>query len=795
MRRAFALLALIAVLGTTSAESGYQKAPPAIRKVLDIAPFPSLSLSPNREYVVVGESTRYPSIEDLARPILRLAGVRIDPATNGPQRGARFTKLAIRSLFGRETHTLELPEGGRPDLPVWSADGKRFALAVTFADRIDLYLGQPDSEKLTKVEGLRLNAALGTPIHWLADSKSLIVHAVVPTRGKPPIRPRRPAGPVIQETTGKVAPARTYQDLLHDKHDEALFDYYATSQLLRVDAADRTTEKVGPAHVFAACVPAPDGKHLLVTYLTHPYSYLLPMSAFPRSVEVWHLVNKSAHILAKLPLAENVPIEGVPTGPRQVQWRPDRPATLVWVEALDEGDPAKKVAKRDRVSMLDAPFTAKPTLLVETEHRFSGLAWGEKGMALLGDFNRDRRRVRTFRLETDDKNASPKLLWDRSIQDRYNDPGTPLTRRLASGHRVLRQKGDTLLLTGAGASPKGDRPFLDRLDLKTGKSTRLFQSSADAYESVVDVLDDDAKHFLTRHESPTSPPNYRIRTADKDTFDALTDYNDPAPELRTITRRRIVYKRADGVPLSFTLYLPPGYKEGTRLPTVVWAYPREFTDAGVAGQVVGSTSRYTTLVGTSHLFFLLSGYAVLDNASMPVVGTPEKANDTFVEQIVSSAKAAIDKAVELGVTDPKRVGVGGHSYGAFMTANLLAHSELFRAGIARSGAYNRTLTPFGFQSERRTLWQAPNIYLEMSPFLHAHKIKTPLLLIHGEADNNSGTFPLQSERMYQAIKGNGGKARYVSLPNESHGYAARESVEHTLWEMVTWFDEHVKNAK
>jgi dipeptidyl aminopeptidase/acylaminoacyl peptidase len=787
MPRTLAFFAIVSLVGVAPAETGYQKAPPAIRKILDIPPFPVLSLSPKRDYAVLAEATRYPPIEDLARPILRLAGVRIDPATNGPQRGARFTGLTLRSFFGWKATTLELPDGGRPDLPVWSPDGTRFALAITFADRIDLYLGQPGSAKLTKVQGLHLNAALGAPIHWLADGKSLVVHAVVPTRGKPPARPTRPAGPVIQETVGKVAPARTYQDLLRDEHDAALFDYYARSQLYRVDAATGKAEKFGPPGVFASCLPSPDGRHLLVTRLERPYSYLLPMTAFPRSVAVWPLDGRGAHPVAKLPLADNVPIEGVPTGRRQVRWHPDRPASLVWVEALDGGDPKKKVPRRDRVSLAD-PFGAMPVVIAETEHRFADLAFGEKGTALLSDFDRETRRRRTFVLGAD---AKPKPLWDRSIQDRYNDPGTPLTRRLPSGHQVLRQKGDTLLLVGAGSSPKGDRPFLDRYDLKTGKSTRLFQSSAEEYETPIDVLED-GEHFITRHESPTSPPNYRLRTIGKDTFDALTDIRDPAPELRKITRRRVVYKRPDGVPLSFTLYLPPDYKEGTRLPTVVWAYPREFTDAGVAGQVVGSTSHYTTLVGTSHLFFLLAGYAVLDNASMPVVGSAEKANDTFVEQIVASAKAAIDKAVELGVTDPKRVGVGGHSYGAFMTANLLAHSDLFRAGIARSGAYNRTLTPFGFQSERRTLWQAPNIYLEMSPFMKADKIKAPLLLIHGEADNNSGTFPIQSERMYQAIKGNGGKARFVSLPSESHGYAARESVEHTLWEMVAWFDEHVK---
>ncbi|MEK7855784.1 MAG: prolyl oligopeptidase family serine peptidase, partial [Acidobacteriota bacterium] len=275
----------------------------------------------------------------------------------------------------------------------------------------------------------------------------------------------------------------------------------------------------------------------------------------------------------------------------------------------------------------------------------------------------------------------------------------------------------------------------------------------------------------------------------------ITDFKDPSPQLRDIRKQRVSYKRADGVDLSFTLYLPPGYKEGTRLPTIVWAYPESFTDASVAGQVSGSTNRFTQIGGISHLFLLLSGYAILDNTSMPVVGPPETKNDTFVKQIVDASKAAIEKATELGVTDPDRVGVGGHSYGAFMTANLLAHSELFRAGVARSGAYNRTLTPFGFQDEVRDFWNATKVYTEVSPFFYANKINEPILLIHGEADNNQGTFPIQSERLFAAISGNGGTARLVMLPHESHGYAARESTEHTLYEMVNWFDKYVKNAK
>jgi dipeptidyl aminopeptidase/acylaminoacyl peptidase len=464
------------------------------------------------------------------------------------------------------------------------------------------------------------------------------------------------------------------------------------------------------------------------------------------------------------------------------------------VEALDGGDPKKKAPYRDRVLLLKMPFTSQPVELLKTEQRFAGSSFTDQGLAFISDYDRDQRWVRTFIVDPDRPGTAPKLLWSRSQQDRYKDPGTPITRAIA-GQRAIKQAGDWIFLNGAGASPEGDRPFLDRLNLQTLKTERIFRSDADRYESVVALLTDDASRFITRRESPTEAPNYFIRdTAQIAQAQPLTKFPDPTPQLRGIKKQLVTYKRADGVPCSFTLYLPPNYKEGTRLPTVVWAYPLEFNDAGTAGQVTGSTQRATSIVGPSHLFFLMEGYAVLDNATMPVVGTPETVNNTYVEQIVMSAKAAIDKAVEMGVTDPDRVGVGGHSYGAFMTANLLAHSDLFRAGIARSGAYNRTLTPFGFQNERRTIWEAPELYLKVSPFMFASKINEPMLMIHGEADDNTGTFPIQSERMYQAMKGNGATVRLVMLPHEAHGYAGRESIEHVLYEMISWFDKYVKNA-
>ncbi|MGH7553047.1 MAG: alpha/beta hydrolase family protein, partial [Longimicrobiales bacterium] len=518
-----------------------------------------------------------------------------------------------------------------------------------------------------------------------------------------------------------------------------------------------------------------------------PYSWLHPVMAFPREVEIWDRGGQLVKTIARLPLSEP-PIDGVRTGPRELEWKPAEPSTLAWAEALDGGDPRRKVPHRDRIVKLAAPFAGEPIEIAKVEHRLRSIQWLERdGGPLVTEFDRTRRWTRTLLLA---EGAEPRVLWSRNQSDRYKDPGTLVQRTLPSGHRAVLQSGDSVFLTGLGASPEGDRPFLDRLDLKTLKTERVFRSAADKYESVVGLASANGSRFLVRHESPTEPPNFSLQSPSGRA--ALTRFTDRAPQLHRIQKQLVRYERSDGVALSFTLYLPPDYKPGTRLPAVVWAYPREFTDPETAGQVSGSTRRFTRFTGPSHLYLLLAGYAVLDNAAMPVVGDPQTVNNTYIEQIVMNAKAAIDKASDMGVIDRDRAGVGGHSYGAFMTANLLAHSDLFRAGIARSGAHNRTLTPFGFQSERRTLWEAPELYIKMSPLMVANKINEPLLMIHGEADNNSGTFPIQSERMYQAVRGNGGTARLVMLPHEAHGYAARESIEHVLAEMIEWCDRWVK---
>ena len=772
------------------AQSAYKKPPEAILKVLNAPATPVANVNPTKTHLLLLEPDRYPPIAELAEPMLRLAGLRINPRNNGPRGGFSFAKAQLVNLATLAKSPLAIPAGAKIGAPQWSPDGKTAALLAYHPDRIEVLLLNTASGAIRAIPGVRANAANSDPLDWLPDGKHLLLRAVVPNRGPAPAEPQTPVGPDIQESFGKATPAPTFQDLLKSEYDEKLLDYYCTSQLTLIDVATGRATPIAKPGLFTSSNPSPDGKFILTQRVHRPYSWVLPLMRFPVDIEVLRLDGSVAKQIAAQPLADRIPINGVRTGPRNTNWVPGQPATLSWWEAMDGGNPREKVPHRDRMMLSAAPFN-EPREFTKMEERVMGAAlWTSDGRMWVNESERRTRRLRTFVV---DPAGKPTQIESRNQQDRYRDIGSPVTTQSGDASRTVQVTDGSILLTGAGASPAGDRPFLDRMTLATKEKTRLFQSAADVYESVVTTLSADGQRLLTRRESPSEPPNYYVLDHGKRT--ALTNFTDPAPELRRVTKKLVKYNRPDGVPLSFTLYLPPDYKEGTALPTVVWAYPRDFSDADTAGQVTGSPNRFTTISGYSHLFFLLQGYAILDDASLPVVGSQETFNNSYIEQIVAGAKAAIDKAVELGVTDPKRVGVGGHSYGAFMTANLLAHSDLFAAGIARSGAYNRTLTPFGFQSEQRTIWEAPETYLKMSPFLNANKINEPILLIHGAADNNTGTFPIQSERMYTAIRGNGGTVRFVLLPHESHGYSGRESVQHTLAEMVEWFNKHVKNRQ
>ncbi len=795
------LVVLVLSIKLFAQTAAYQKPPKDVLDVLNAPAIPSTSISPAKDKILLIEPLIYPSIAELSQPMLRIAGLRINPLTNGSHRQPYATKISLKNIADGKETAIDLPNSAKIVSPQWSADGKFIAAGNITPNGVELWIIETANGKAKIIKNVRVNTAFGG-FSWMPDGKSLMVNTVPTKRATAPdYQNITPTSPSIQETTGKKGSLPTYQDLLKSPNDELLFEYYATSQLAAV-SVDGKIKEIGQPAIFDEMDVSPDGKYILTARVHRPFSYLLTANDFPTTVEVWDMDGKSIYKVAEVPAQDNIPVNGVTTAPRSYEWIPTESATLIWAEALDGGDPKTKAEFRDKLMKNAAPFSGAATELLKVGQRYSGANFGEKdGLMLYYDFNRDSRHRRIYM--TDYRNPSaPKLISDLNALDRYNDIGQPVTKRLPNGYSVIQQNGDEIYLTSLGASPEGDRPFLRAMNLKDLKTREIWRSGTEEFENFVALKTPDAMQFITRKESPLDPPNLYLRQVCPPekvctalAFQQLTEFKDPAPQLRGITKKLVKYKRADGVDLSFTLYLPPNYKEGTKLPTVVWAYPLEYTNSAVAGQVAGSTNRFTNIGGYSHLFFALEGYAVLDNATMPIVGDNETKNDTFVQQINDGAKAAIDKAVELGVTDPERVGVGGHSYGAFMTANLLAHNDLFRAGIARSGAYNRTLTPFGFQGEIRNFWEATKLYTDVSPFFFADKINEPILLIHGEADNNTGTFPIQSERLFAAIQGTGGTARLVMLPSESHGYTAKESTEHTLYEMISWFDKYVKNAK
>jgi len=781
-------------------ESAYQLPPPEVVDILTAPPEPLVSISPDGAWLLLVDRDALPDLETLTRRRLQLAGIRIDPAADGPFRVDYGRSLTLRRRDAATGVKLALPPKAQIGQVSWSHRSQAFVFTLVTDGGTELWgvVVEEAAKDPTAMRRLtdRLSSVLGG-FDWLPDGERLLCRLVPEDRGDEPAAPRTPVGPNIQESSGNVSPARTYQDLLANPYDEAMFEHYATSQPAVVDLSG-SVRTFGKPALYAAAKPSPDGRFVLTTVVKRPFSYGLPYYAFPKEIAVVDLEGRPVYRVADVPMEENIPIEGVRTGPRSVDWTSSDPATLVWFDALDGGDPNRKAEHRDRLVTLAAPFDEPPQELVRVEHRAVQVSYfANPALLAATEYDRDRRWMRTLLHDRTAPTATPRVLVDRSIRDRYGDPGDIVEERNAQGHAVAKQHGPWIYRVGEGATPEGNLPFLDRCNLDTDETERLWRCESGYYEvpvRIVSAAADVKPTIITRRESPESPPNYLLRDLARDATTALTDFADPTPQVRGVRKELVKYQRADGVPLSATLYLPADYEPGTRLPLFVWAYPVEFSDAGTAGQVTSSPSQFTRMRGASHLALVTQGYAVMDAATMPVVGDPETMNDTFVEQIVSAAQAAIDKAVELGVADRHRVGVGGHSYGGFMTANLLAHSDLFRAGVARSGAYNRTLTPFGFQAERRPLWQAKSIYANLSPFMHADKIREPLLLIHGENDDNAGTFPLQSQRMFQAVKGNGGTVRLVMLPHESHGYAARESVLHVQAETIEWLNRHVRDA-
>ncbi|WP_020606187.1 S9 family peptidase [Spirosoma spitsbergense] len=777
----------------------YQTPPKALADLVTAPLTPTVSLSDKGDMMLILEQAAAPGIDELAQPEFKLAGLRLNPANNGPSRARYITGLKLKKVMGKDEKALTgLPAAPLISFVQWSPDGTKIAFTHSTDSRIDLYIADVATAAAQKVGAVALNATLGAPYYWVSDSKSLVVKTIAAGRGPAPAISAVPAGPTTQENVGgKRGQAPTYQDLLKNPSDEKQFAYYTTSQVVRM-GTDGSVTAIGEPGIIRSAEPSPDGRYVMVQTVHTPFSYLVPVNRFPLKTDIFALSGSLVKTLNDGPLQESVPYsrDGAPTGPRDFEWRADMPATVYYTVAQDKGDPKVNADIRDKVFQLEAPFSASPKEIYAAQFRFENFTWGNGTTALATEQWWQSRKSITKLVNPTTWQTS--VLFDRSYEDRYSYPGQPDTKHNQYGRDVLNllPNDEILLLNMQGASPEGDRPFVSLLNLKTKKSTELWRSAAPYFERPVAVLDAVKKVILTTRETPEENPNYYVRNVKARIAPVqVTFFPHPYPQLKGIQKQQLRYKRTDGVELTATLYTPVGYtKDQGPLPTFLWAYPAEFKSKEAASQVNGSPYQFNRVSYWGGAAFVTMGYAILDNASIPIVGEGDKEpNDTYVEQLVSSAKAAIDEGIRLGVVDSSRVGVGGHSYGAFMTANLLTHSNLFKAGIARSGAYNRTLTPFGFQNEQRSYWQAADVYNKMSPFMNADKMKTPLLLVHGEADNNTGTFPIQSERYYNALKGFGATTRLVFLPYESHGYTAKESLLHMLWEMNGWLDKYVKN--
>ncbi|HVK96904.1 MAG TPA: prolyl oligopeptidase family serine peptidase [Flavisolibacter sp.] len=801
-KRFFVIAFLISAINTLQAQNAasYQTPPKDIADLLLAKPTPSVSIDSKAEWMLLSERSSYPDVEELGQPELRVAGLRLNPNNFSQSRQNYINNFRLKNIITNKEFTVAgLPQKLAATSVTRSPQEKKIAFLHDVGNRVDLYIIDIATKKATKINKQPVNNTLGTAYYWFDDNTIIYKAAIQPATAAPK-KNITPKGPTIQENIGKAAPSPTYQDLIKTPYDEEVFQFYTTSQLVQNRNGIET--KIGAPAIYSSAQLSPDKKYILARTIRKPYSYLVPATGFPSSVSIVDLSGKVIKKLFDLPSSEGTPsgYDNTQDVPRGFNWRDDEPATLVWAQPLDSGLIKKDVPFHDVVFSLSAPFNDQPKELLKTKTRFRNIQWGNATLALVTEGLRSRQMVTVSRYNP--STGTIEKLYDLSQTDAYNDPGSAVTRKNAFGRQVVFtiDNGTKLLMNNeAGSTPKGDLPFLAKFDLTSKKNDIIWRSAENAYEYVVDVIDPDKMTLLVSRETQVDAPNYFIKNLSTNAPDKqITHFTNPYPQLQGVTKQKVFYKRADGIDLTGNLYLPKGYnkeKDGP-LPMLIWAYPREFNSADDAAQVRGSQNRFISINSGSPIFYVTQGYAVLDNAEMPIVAKDgKKPNDNFVEQLKLNAEAAINQLAGMGVGDRNRVGVGGHSYGAFMTANLLAHTNLFKAGIARSGAYNRTLTPFGFQNEDRTYWQAPQLYHEMSPFSYADRIKTPLLLIHGEADNNTGTYPINSERLFSAIKGHGGTVRLVMLPYESHGYRGKENLLHVLWEQYNWMERYVKNAR
>ncbi|HQV36560.1 MAG TPA: prolyl oligopeptidase family serine peptidase [Flavobacterium sp.] len=779
----------------------YQKPPKEILELADYERAPTVNMDTNKEYMLLSYRSTYKTLDELNQEEMRLGGLRINPVTNISSTVTYVNNLKLRKIADKdEIQVKGLPENPKISNLSMAPNQKKIAFSHTTNIGVELWIIDVVSAQATKLTEAIVNANMGNPFSWFADSQSILVRMLVQNRpALIDVKKDLPTGPTVSTSDGNVSQNRTYQDLLKNPLDEQNFETLITSELYKISVNGKA-ELFKKADMYSGESISPDGNYIMISTIQRPFSYIVPLNRFPQKTVVYDKTGNEIKVVNEVPLSEIIPkgFSSVRKGKRNMTWRTDKPATLYFVEALDEGDQANKVDFRDEVFLWDAPFSSNPTSLVKTQQRFSGIEWGDDTTAIVYDQWYDTRNMRTYLINPSSPTLSPKVISDRNYQDIYADPGDFETKKNQYGKYVLVLENNNAYLIGKGFTKEGQFPFIDELNLTTLKTKRLYQSTyKDKKEDILSMEDVKKGEALVMIQSKNEFPNYYFRNIkSKGKLTQITNFKNPFESIKNVYKEVIKYQRKDGVELSGTLYLPIGYDKvkKEKLPLLIWAYPAEYKDKNSAGQSDKNENQFTFPNYGSFVYWVTRGYVVLDNASFPIIGEgTTEPNDTFIEQLVANAEAAIDAVDKLGYINRKKVAVGGHSYGAFMTANLLTHSNLFACGIARSGAYNRTLTPFGFQSEQRNYWDVPEVYNTMSPFMNANKMKTPLLLTHGEADNNPGTFTLQTERYFQALKNLGAPVRMVILPKESHGYAAKENILHLLWEQDQFLEKYLKH--
>ena len=789
-------------LSTAQENLNYQKPSSEILDLVDAPLAPSVQITDDGKNMLLLYRNQYKSIAELSEQELRLAGLRINPKTNIGSRTNYYNNIELKRIDKGSTTTVKgIPSNARLANFSWSPDQTKIAMTNTTENGVAVWVLDVATATMKQLTAANVNANMRDVINWFKDGDAILVK-MLPEDRKPLINAADavPTGPTISSNDGKKAQNRTYQDLLKNPNDEFNFEQLARASLFRVTMDGTKTEWL-PADLYSSISFSPNGEYVMVVSINKPFSYLVTYSRFPSKTTIYNKDGKLVNTVLEVPLIEDLPqgFMATRTGMRNLSWRSDKPASLIYAKALDGGDPANEVDYRDEVFQVEAPFNTEGKSILKTINRFRYILWGNDNMAIAYDYWWNTRNTKTYLFNPTNNNQEVIILADRNYQDVYSDPGSFATKKSEYGTYTLALSGQNGFLLGDGYTKEGQFPFVDKINLETQKKTRLYTSKITGKKERLLDYNVEKDELLVRIESPQEYPNYYFKKLQKrKKATQLTDFENPYKSLQNVHKEVITYKREDGLQLSGTLYLPVGYDKTSKekMPMILWAYPREFKDKNSASQNTQNPNEFTYPYWGSPIYWVTKGYVVLDDAAFPIIGeADEQPNDTFRSQLVANAKAAIDAVDALGYIDRDRVAVGGHSYGAFMVANLLSHSNLFAAGIARSGAYNRTLTPFGFQSEERNYWEAPEVYYTMSPFMHAEKMKTPLLLVHGKADNNSGTYPMQSERYFNALKGLGATVRLVMFPKESHGYRAKESILHLLWEQDQWLDKYVKNKK